>query len=114
MYWQDERKESRGEGGYKNPIHNTPPPSSPVIIYTLLFTQCDVLSPPDMAFSFIKFPFSNRGNLDKAISLFHKSIDLVRTETEMAQTFSLCEAAKAQKYVTENMGFTPPTLSFSG
>lgn len=52
--------------------------------------------------------------MDKAISLFQKGIDLVRTETEMAQTFSLCEAAKAQKYVTENMGLTPPQFPYTG
>lgn len=51
-----------------------------------------------------------RGNLDKAIELFNKAIDLVRTEGELAQTFSLREAAKAQKYVTETLGLTPPTI----
>ncbi|PFX33618.1 mitochondrial import receptor subunit TOM70-like [Stylophora pistillata] len=53
-----------------------------------------------------------RGNLDRAIDLFNKAISLVRTETELAQTFSLREAAKAQKYVTETLGLTPPTLPF--
>lgn len=53
-----------------------------------------------------------RGNLDRAIELFNKAIDLVRTETELAQTFSLREAAKAQKYVTETLGLTPPTVPF--
>jgi len=51
-----------------------------------------------------------RGNLDRAIELFNKAIALVRTETELAQTFSLREAAKAQKYVTETLGLSPPTL----
>lgn len=54
-----------------------------------------------------------RGNLDRAIDLFNKAIALVRTEAELAQTFSLREAAKAQKYVTETLGLTPPTLPFS-
>ncbi|KAJ7378009.1 Mitochondrial import receptor subunit TOM70 [Desmophyllum pertusum] len=53
-----------------------------------------------------------RGNLDRAIELFNKAIALVRTESELAQTFSLREAAKAQKYVTETLGLTPPTLPF--
>jgi len=53
-----------------------------------------------------------RGNLDRAIELFNKAIALVRTETELAQTFSLREAAKAQKYVTETLGLSPPTLPF--
>ena len=52
----------------------------------------------------------SRGNLDRAIELFNKAIALVRTETELAQTFSLREAAKAQKYVTETLGLTPPTM----
>ncbi|XP_015765073.1 PREDICTED: mitochondrial import receptor subunit TOM70-like [Acropora digitifera] len=53
-----------------------------------------------------------RGHLDKAIELFDKAIELVRTEAELAQTFSLREAAKAQKYVTEILGLTPPTVPF--
>lgn len=53
-----------------------------------------------------------RGNLDRAIELFNKAIDLVRTEAELAQTFSLREAAKAQKYVTETLGLTPPAIPF--
>lgn len=53
-----------------------------------------------------------RGHLDKAIELFNKAIELVRTEAELAQTFSLREAAKAQKYVTETLGLTPPTVPF--
>ncbi|XP_031555205.1 mitochondrial import receptor subunit TOM70-like [Actinia tenebrosa] len=48
-----------------------------------------------------------RGNLDKAIELFDEALLLVRTEGEMAQTYSLKEAAKAQKYVTEKMGIKP-------
>lgn len=51
--------------------------------------------------------------MDRAIDLFNKAIALVRTEAELAQTFSLREAAKAQKYVTETLGLTPPTLPFS-
>ena len=54
----------------------------------------------------------HRGHLDKAIELFNKAIELVRTEAELAQTFSLREAAKAQKYVTETLGLTPPTVPF--
>ncbi|KAL9964039.1 hypothetical protein ACROYT_G027613 [Oculina patagonica] len=53
-----------------------------------------------------------RGNLDRAIELFNKAITLVRTEAELAQTFSLREAAKAQKFVTETLGLTPPTIPF--
>lgn len=50
--------------------------------------------------------------MDRAIELFNKAIDLVRTEAELAQTFSLREAAKAQKYVTETLGLTPPAIPF--
>lgn len=51
--------------------------------------------------------FYFRGNLEKAIELFDEALLLVRTEGEMAQTYSLKEAAKAQKYVTEKMGIRP-------
>ncbi|XP_065055601.1 mitochondrial import receptor subunit TOM70-like [Rhopilema esculentum] len=49
-----------------------------------------------------------RGNSEEAIKLFNKAIDLVRTEAEMAQTFSLLEAAKAQSKATKNLGITLP------
>ncbi|XP_001637299.2 mitochondrial import receptor subunit TOM70 isoform X1 [Nematostella vectensis] len=48
-----------------------------------------------------------RGNLEKSVELFDKAIDLVRTEGEMAQTFSLREAAIAQHHVTKKMGIVP-------
>ena len=48
--------------------------------------------------------------MDKAIELFNKAIALVRTEAELASTFSLREAAKAQKYVTETLGLAPPSF----
>ncbi len=51
-----------------------------------------------------------RGNTEEAVSLFQKAIDLVRTETEMAQTFSLLEAAKAQGNVIKRLGITPPDV----
>lgn len=41
--------------------------------------------------------------------MFNKALELVRTEAEMAQTFSLLEAAKAQNKVTERLGITLPT-----
>eukprot|EP00794_Sanderia_malayensis_P011323 gene11323-12509_t len=49
-----------------------------------------------------------RGNTEEAVSLFEKAIDLVRTEAEMAQAFSLLEAAKAQGKVIKRLGITPP------
>ena len=52
-----------------------------------------------------------RGNNDEAIRLFEKAIDLVRTEAEMANTFSLLEAAKAQSKITKQYGITLPTMS---
>ena len=50
-----------------------------------------------------------RGNSDEAVRLFEKAIDLVRTEAEMAQTFSLLEAAKAQAKVTKRLGISLPS-----
>lgn len=47
-------------------------------------------------------------NNEEAIRLFERSIDLVRTEAEMANTFSLLEAAKAQDKVTKQYGITLP------
>ena len=51
-----------------------------------------------------------RGNNDEAIRLFEKAIDLVRTQTEMANTFSLLEASKAQSKITKQYGITLPTM----
>jgi len=47
-------------------------------------------------------------NNEEAIKLFERSIELVRTEAEMANTFSLLEAAKAQDKVTKQYGITLP------
>lgn len=52
--------------------------------------------------------FINRGNTEEAVALFSKAIELVRTETEMAQTFSLLEAAKAQGKVVKRLGIALP------
>lgn len=49
-----------------------------------------------------------KGNNDEAIRLFERSIELVRTEAEMANTFSLLEAAKAQAKVTKQYGIKLP------
>ena len=54
--------------------------------------------------------FFFRGNNDEAIRLFEKAIDLVRTQTEMANTFSLLEASKAQSKITKQYGITLPTM----
>lgn len=48
------------------------------------------------------------GNTEEAVALFSKAIELVRTETEMAQTFSLLEAAKAQGKVVKRLGIALP------
>ena len=46
--------------------------------------------------------------MTEAVELFEKAIDLVRTESEMAHTFSLLEAAKAQGKVTQRLGIKAP------
>lgn len=51
-----------------------------------------------------------KGNNEEAIQLFEKALDLVRTESEMANTFSLLEAAKAQSKITKQYGITVPTM----
>ncbi|KAI0231228.1 Mitochondrial import receptor subunit TOM70 [Lamellibrachia satsuma] len=52
-----------------------------------------------------------RGNLDKAIELFNKAINLAKTEVEMAHLFSLLDAAIAQSRVANKFGINVPTIS---
>ena len=49
-----------------------------------------------------------RGNSENAVKLFEKALELVRTEGEMASTFSLLEAAKAQTKVVKDLGIKLP------
>uniref|UniRef100_A0A6I8QP49 Mitochondrial import receptor subunit TOM70 n=1 Tax=Xenopus tropicalis TaxID=8364 RepID=A0A6I8QP49_XENTR len=51
-----------------------------------------------------------RGNLDKAIEMFNKAINLAKSEMEMAHLYSLCDAAYAQTEVARKYGLKPPTL----
>jgi len=51
-----------------------------------------------------------QGNNEEAIRLFERAIELVRTEAEMANTFSLLEAAKAQSKVTKQYGIQLPQV----
>ncbi|XP_029564234.1 mitochondrial import receptor subunit TOM70 [Salmo trutta] len=51
-----------------------------------------------------------RGNLDKAIDMFKKAINLAKSEMEMAHLYSLCDAAYAQTEVARKYGLKPPTL----
>ncbi|XP_064792321.1 mitochondrial import receptor subunit TOM70-like [Oncorhynchus masou masou] len=51
-----------------------------------------------------------RGNLDKAIDMFNKAINLAKSEMEMAHLYSLCDAAYAQTEVARKYGLKPPTL----
>ncbi|XP_040418598.1 mitochondrial import receptor subunit TOM70 [Cygnus olor] len=51
-----------------------------------------------------------RGNLDKAIEMFNKAINLAKSEMEMAHLYSLCDAAYAQTEVAKKYGLKPPTL----
>ncbi|MEQ2168478.1 hypothetical protein GOODEAATRI_014833 [Goodea atripinnis] len=52
-----------------------------------------------------------RGNLDKAIDMFNKAINLAKSEMEMSHLYSLCDAAYAQTEVARKYGLKPPTLS---
>lgn len=52
----------------------------------------------------------HRGNLDKAIDMFNKAINLAKSEMEMAHLYSLCDAAYAQTEVARKYGLKPPTL----
>lgn len=54
--------------------------------------------------------FFYRGNLDKAIDMFNKAINLAKSEMEMAHLYSLCDAAYAQTEVAKKYGLKPPTL----
>lgn len=54
--------------------------------------------------------FLFRGNLDKAIEMFNKAINLAKSEMEMAHLYSLCDAAYAQTEVARKYGLKPPTL----
>ncbi|XP_077985537.1 mitochondrial import receptor subunit TOM70-like [Glandiceps talaboti] len=49
-----------------------------------------------------------RGNLDQAIQLFEKAIDLARTEMEMAHLYSLLDAAIAQSRIAAKYNIRPP------
>ncbi|XP_006823305.1 mitochondrial import receptor subunit TOM70-like [Saccoglossus kowalevskii] len=49
-----------------------------------------------------------RGNLEHAIQLFEKAIDLARTEMEMAHLYSLLDAAIAQTRVATMYNIRPP------
>ncbi|XP_052331740.1 mitochondrial import receptor subunit TOM70-like [Oncorhynchus keta] len=51
-----------------------------------------------------------RGNLEKAIDMFNKAINLAKSEIEMAHLYSLCDAAYAQTEVARKYGLKPPTL----
>ncbi|GAB1300341.1 Mitochondrial import receptor subunit TOM70 [Apodemus speciosus] len=51
-----------------------------------------------------------RGNLEKAIDMFNKAINLAKSEMEMAHLYSLCDAAHAQTEVAKKYGLKPPTL----
>jgi len=50
-----------------------------------------------------------KGNNEKAIEMFEKAVELVRTEAEMANTFSLLEASRAQTKITKLYGIKVPT-----
>ena len=56
----------------------------------------------------------NDGELQKAIDMFNKAINLAKSEMEMAHLYSLCDAAHAQTEVAKKYGLKPPTLQNMG
>ena len=52
-----------------------------------------------------------RGNVDAAIGLFTKAINLAKTEVEMAHLYSLLDAAVAQSHVAKNFGIQVPGMA---
>jgi len=64
----------------------------------------------DFAFETLATLEVQRGNAEEAQRLFHRVIELVRTEAEMANTFSMLEASKAQTKVSEQYGVRLPQM----
>uniref|UniRef100_A0A8C2WC96 Translocase of outer mitochondrial membrane 70 homolog A (S. cerevisiae) n=1 Tax=Cyclopterus lumpus TaxID=8103 RepID=A0A8C2WC96_CYCLU len=70
-----------------------------------MYDKCIELE-PDNATTYVH----KGGNLDRAIDMFHKAINLAKSEMEMAHLYSLCDAAYAQTEVARKYGLKPPTL----
>uniref|UniRef100_A0A8C1WKP9 Translocase of outer mitochondrial membrane 70 homolog A (S. cerevisiae) n=1 Tax=Cyprinus carpio TaxID=7962 RepID=A0A8C1WKP9_CYPCA len=70
-----------------------------------MYDKCIELE-PDNATTYVH----KGGNLDKAIDMFNKAINLAKSEMEMAHLYSLCDAAYAQTEVAKKYGLKPPTL----
>uniref|UniRef100_A0A8C6XJB0 Translocase of outer mitochondrial membrane 70 n=1 Tax=Naja naja TaxID=35670 RepID=A0A8C6XJB0_NAJNA len=70
-----------------------------------MYDECIDLE-PDNATTYVH----KGGNLDKAIEMFNKAINLAKSEMEMAHLYSLCDAAYAQTEVAKKYGLKPPTL----
>ncbi|XP_057269027.1 mitochondrial import receptor subunit TOM70 isoform X2 [Pezoporus wallicus] len=70
-----------------------------------MYDKCIDLE-PDNATTYVH----KGGNLDKAIEMFNKAINLAKSEMEMAHLYSLCDAAYAQTEVAKKYGLKPPTL----
>ncbi|XP_028401862.1 mitochondrial import receptor subunit TOM70-like [Dendronephthya gigantea] len=64
----------------------------------------------DFAFETLATLQVQSGEFKEAIENFDKALELVRSESEMAHTFSIRQAALAQEYVTKVIGLTPPRL----
>uniref|UniRef100_A0A4X2L3Z3 Translocase of outer mitochondrial membrane 70 n=1 Tax=Vombatus ursinus TaxID=29139 RepID=A0A4X2L3Z3_VOMUR len=70
-----------------------------------MYDKCIDLE-PDNATTYVH----KGGNMDKAIDMFNKAINLAKSEMEMAHLYSLCDAAYAQTEVAKKYGLKPPTL----
>uniref|UniRef100_A0A8C7DJA8 Translocase of outer mitochondrial membrane 70 n=1 Tax=Oncorhynchus kisutch TaxID=8019 RepID=A0A8C7DJA8_ONCKI len=70
-----------------------------------MYNKCIYLE-PDNATTYVH----KGGNLEKAIDMFNKAINLAKSEMEMAHLYSLCDAAYAQTEVARKYGLKPPTL----
>ncbi|CAB3983773.1 mitochondrial import receptor subunit TOM70-like, partial [Paramuricea clavata] len=64
----------------------------------------------DFAFETLATLQVQSGDFKEAIENFDKALQNVRSESEMAHTFSIRQAALAQEYVTKVIGLIPPRL----
>ena len=51
-----------------------------------------------------------RGDMEKAINMFNKGINLAKSDMAMVHLYSLSDAAHAQTEVAKKYGLKPPTL----
>ncbi|XP_070551403.1 mitochondrial import receptor subunit TOM70-like [Ptychodera flava] len=75
---------------------------------TLMKKALEIDNKCDFAYETLGTIEVQRGNLEHAIQLFERAIDLARTEMEMAHLYSLLDAAIAQSRVAATYNIRPP------